>query len=77
MTGVGLENSHCCRTVQTDTLNFREVNLHRDLGFFFLRSEKHFSNVNSIIFSCDDVREWMKKEGFQGFADVFFGKPMF
>ena len=76
MTGVGLENSHCCRTVQTDTLNFREVNLHRDLGFF-LRSEKHFSNVNSIIFSCDDVRERMKKEGFQGFANVFFGKPMF
>ena len=75
MTGVGLENSHCCRTVQTDTLNFREVNLNRDL--VFLRSEKHFSNVNSIIFSCDDVREWMKKEGFQGFADVFFGKPMF
>ena len=72
MTGVGLENSHCCRTVQTDTLNFREVNLNRDL--VFLRSEKHFSNVNSIIFSCDDVREWMKKEGF---ADVFFGKPMF
>ena len=75
MTGVGLENSHCCRTVQTDTLNFREVNLNRDL--VFLRSEKHFSNVNSIIFSCDDVREWMRKEGFQGFADVFFGKPMF
>ena len=75
MTGVGLENSHCCRTVQTDTLNFREVNLNRDL--VFLRSEKHFSNVNSIIFSCDDVREGMKKEGFQGFADVFFGKPMF
>ena len=75
MTGVGLENSHCCRTVQTDTLNFREVNLNRDL--VFLRLEKHFSNVNSIIFSCDDVREWMKKEGFQGFAEVFFGKPMF
>ena len=21
--------------------------------------------------------EWMKKEGFQGFVDVFFGRPMF
>ena len=37
VTGVGLENSHCCRTVQTDTLNFREVNLHRDLGIFTVR----------------------------------------
>ena len=75
MTGVRLENSHRCRTVQTDTLNFREVNLLRDPGIFTDR--KHFRNMNSVIFSCDNVREWMKKEGFQGFADVFFGKPMF
>ena len=33
--------------------------------------------MNSVIFSFNNVREWMKKEGFQGFADVFFGKPMF
>ena len=30
-----------------------------------------------LFFSCDDVMEWMKKEGFQGYADVFFGGPMF
>ena len=75
MTGVGLENSHRCRTVQTDTLNFSEVNLLCDPGIFTDR--KHFRNMNSVIFSFDNVREWMKKEGFQGFADVFFGKLMF
>lgn len=52
-----------------DTLNFREVNLLRDLSIFTDR--KHFRNMNSVIFSCDDVGEWMKKEGFQGFADIF------
>ena len=58
MTGVGLENSHRCRTVQTDTLNFREVNLLRGLDIFTDR--KHFRNMNSVIFFlwwCDGVDE--------------------
>ena len=30
----------------------------------------------SLIFSCEDVQEWMKKEGFQAFADHFYGKKI-
>ena len=34
------------------------------------------SVMASLIFSCEDVQEWMKKEGFQAFADHFYGKKI-
>ena len=30
----------------------------------------------SLNFSCEDVEEWMKKEGFQAFGDHFYGKKI-
>lgn len=30
--------------------------------------------MDSSIFSCEDVKEWMKKKGFEAYADVFYGK---
>ena len=30
----------------------------------------------SLIFSSEDVQEWMKKEEFQAFADHFYGKKI-
>ena len=30
--------------------------------------------MDSSIFLCEDVKEWMKKKGFEAYADVFYGK---
>ena len=35
---------------------------------------ENFLNMDSPIFSCDDVKEWMKKEAFAAYADVLYGK---
>lgn len=33
-----------------------------------------FVNMDTSIFSCEDVKEWMEKEGFAAYADVFYGE---
>ena len=60
MTGVGLENSHPCRTIQTDTLNFREVNLLRDLGIFTDR--KHLNEFSYFFLVMMWWNGWRKRD---------------
>ena len=34
---------------------------------------ENFVDMDSSIFSCEDVKQWLK-EGFEAYADVFYGK---